>query len=398
MKSFTFWVLSCLILCSCTSTPLISSKLLLERETLYLDHRFNGFSAIDIESEGDIFSIDDKMKEMVRTELSSEETSYKRAKKLLLHLFDQNNINLSYDNLANLTATQSYYSKKANCLSLTIMAYSLAKEAGLNVVFQDVEVPEYWVRNNEFNMLTGHINLLVKPSGNNNSSLIWRSNSLQIDFDPFIQKKQFPAKVIDKNTIMAMFYTNIGAQAIVDEDFIKAYAYLKQATKVSPTFASSWSNLGVLYRMVGDFNLADKTYRYALALSPENLSTLNNLAVLMHKMGDVEEAVILEKLLHKKRLNNPYYHALLADEAYYRQDYNRAKLHYKNAIKLNGSLHELYFGLAKVYYQVKEFERAEFALTKAIKLNNNKEKDNQYIAKLNWLKDDENTVLHSIHQ
>ncbi len=63
-----------------------------------------------------------------------------------------------------MTAAQAYHSKSANCMSLTIMAYAMATHAGMNVAFQEVDIPEYWVRNGKYSLLTGHVNLLVKSN------------------------------------------------------------------------------------------------------------------------------------------------------------------------------------------------------------------------------------------
>jgi tetratricopeptide (TPR) repeat protein len=89
--------------------------------------------------------------------------------------------------------------------------------------------------------------------------------------------------------------------------------------------------------------------------------------------------------LQAKRNNNPYYHAVLADEAYYNQNYQQAVIHYKKAIKLNHKIHELYFGLAKVYYQMNRIPAAKKAIKKALLFNKVKFTERLYSAKLNFL-------------
>ena len=380
-------IVSQLFILSCSTAPTASvSSFKNSPPPLYFDQYFPEYSLVAIESETDVFAIDDEMKHMVNTELLPIKNPHQRAKTLLEHLFAQDYVNLAYESNANLTATQTYHSQTANCMSLTIMAYVLAKEAELDVVFQDVKVPEFWVRNGQYNMVTGHVNLLVKQPVENNVAVMWGRKSLQIDFDPFITKKSFPKRPVNKATILAMFYTNKGAQAMVNQNYTKAYAYLKQATIAAPLFPSSWSNLGILYRLVENYPLANKTYQYALTLNPNNLTVLNNLAMLMKKQGLENEAVLIENKLHNKRIKNPYYHALLGDEALYNGDVKAAKTHFKHAIHLNKTVHEFHYGLAKSYYQLDEYEKAKNALAKAIKLNKSTAKDQQYIAKLNWMR------------
>lgn len=88
-------------------------------------------------------------------------------------------------------AQDAYNQKTANCISLTILAYSLAELAGLDAEFQDVRVPEYWVRNGDYNMLSGHVNLQIKRPKQVSSLLLFDSKGIEVDFDPFIQKQNF---------------------------------------------------------------------------------------------------------------------------------------------------------------------------------------------------------------
>ncbi len=104
--------------------------------SLYLDQQFLPTAPVEIETEQDIFKLDDEMIAMVENKLLSIQSTKKKARLLLEHIFSQDNIALSYASNVNVTARDAYHSKSANCMSLTIMAYALAKEAGLNANFQ----------------------------------------------------------------------------------------------------------------------------------------------------------------------------------------------------------------------------------------------------------------------
>ena len=266
------------------------------------------------------------------------------------------------------------------------MAYAIAKEAKLDVAFQRVSVPEYWVRNGRVNMLTGHINLTVLPPKPSHPTLFLERTSIEIDFDPFVNKKSFPKHKIYKNTVLAMFYNNIGANAMINGDYITAYAYLKKATETDPLFSSAWGNLGILYRFKGYQQNAIDTYRYAINLNHNNLTAMANLSMLLHLSGRYEEARLLDAHIMRKRANNPYYYGLLGDEKLYNGAYHEAINHYKKAIKLNQNIHEFYFGLAKIYYLLHDVDKAESYMKKAIKKNRSAQLNQQYIAKLNILK------------
>jgi len=375
-----------LLLSACQSTNIVSRANTNVNSALYLDDKFPGYQAINIESSKDVFAIDDEMKLMVKTKLTPERSLKKRAAKLLKHIFSQDNIDLDYQSGANLTAIDAYHTQQANCLSLTIMAYVLATESGLDISFQDIDVPEYWVRNGKYNLLTGHVNLVITKPPVHNKMVIWGNDILQIDFDPYVLKKSFPRKKIDKTTVLAMFYNNKGAQALIDLDYTKAYAYFKAATTIAPEFDVSWGNLGILYRLSGFTDLSVKTYQYAITLDGKNLTAMSNLAIVLNMQGKTEEVLKIQKRLHEKRIKNPYYHALLADEAFYNGDTETAIRHFKKAIRIDKSIHDFYFGLAKVYYRANLLKLAKKAMTRAIHLNKGRHVEEQYIAKLNFLK------------
>ncbi|GLX80395.1 hypothetical protein tinsulaeT_37350 [Thalassotalea insulae] len=373
-----------LLVVSCQTTT--SNEKVSVNTTLYIDEAFPKYQTFDIETEQDIFAIDQEMKEMVKEKLLVVRDSKKRAQELLKQLFKKDSINLSYQNLANLTAIDAYHSGTANCMSLTIMAYALAKEAQLDVKFQKIQVPEYWTRNGQYNMLTGHVNLLLTERPNPEQMIIYGKKLIQIDFDPSLFKNAFPKTIIGKPMVLAMFYNNKGADAIVAEQYDLAYAYFKKSTQVAPQFSSAWGNLGILYKVTENYNLAKQAYRYAVELDNRNLTALGNLAFLLKSQGQIAQADKIERLLHSKRIKNPYYYALLADEAFYQGDYHQALMHYKKALKMNYRVHEFHFGLAKVYYALNDIDKAENAMEKAISYSKSENIDSQYIAKLNFLK------------
>jgi len=371
----------------CQTTRNSRQQNLLANTDLYNDEQYTAYKKFIIETEEDVFSIDQAMRTMVEARLLPERNIRRRAKKLLMHLFAKDNLALSYRSTANLTAIDAYNSKKANCMSLTIMAYALAKEAKLNIKFQEVKIPEYWVRNGQYNMLTGHVNLVITEPKDTSTMISFGNDIIEIDFDPFVVKKSFPKKIVNKSTVLAMFYNNKGAQALVKHNFDLAYAYFKQATLVEPSFSSGWGNLGILYKMSGNLALAENVYRYAINIDQENLTTLTNLTLLLKEQGALNEVKLIEHQLHKKRVNNPYYHALLADEAFFKGNNQLALKHYKKALKQNDTIHEFYFGLARVYYQINDIKRAKSAMKKAITFNKVSSTEQMYLAKLNFLKE-----------
>jgi tetratricopeptide (TPR) repeat protein len=375
-----------LLLTACQSVNSKNNLAIVLNEQLLNDQLFVNFQETVIESEQNIFALTPDIKLMVSEKLMPVTDPQKRAVTLLRQIFKNRDIGLIYSSSADLVAADAFHNNTANCLSLTIMAYALAKEAKLNMRFQQVDIPEFWVRNGRYNMLTGHVNLLLiagKPLG---TSVVYGRGNLQIDFDPYVAKKTFPAHIIDKKRVTAMFYNNKAAQAIVDNNYDSAYAYIKASVIADPSYSSGWGALGLLYRLTGNFDLAEQTYQYSLTLDKDNLTVLSNYAILLKMNGDIEAYNQINANLARKRQHNPYYQALLADEANYQGDYLTAIKFYKKAIRLNENVHEFYFELAKIYYHLQYLDKAKWAIRKAIALNRIPRIEHQYVAKLNFLK------------
>ena len=383
MKFFVLLILSLLLLSACQST--IKPTSLAINQQLYLDNDFFLNTSLDIESEEDIFFIDDEMRLSVQQLLAKNQGIIEKTKALLTSIFEKDGIALTYEGNANLTAKETFHTKQANCLSLTILAYVLAKEIGLSAYFQKVDIPEYWIRNGEFNMLTGHVNLKVSSKHFASQTIVYGDNDLQIDFDPAMARNNFPKKVISKKDIIAMFYNNKGAEALVKQQYSVAYQYLKAATMADSKMSRAWGNLGVLYRLTGHLVEAEQIYRFALKLDNNNLTVYTNLSLLLSMQGKEDEAQTIENKIFNLRSHNPYYFALLADEAFYKHNYRKAIKYYKRAIRLNNTIHEFYFGLAKVYYKNRQLPEAKRAIKKALQLNSLEPMQQEYLAKLNFL-------------
>jgi len=394
MKNRHLILVACLpLLFSCQSTDISLPTHTELGADLFLDNTFNVPNSFNLETENEIFRLDDDMLSIVNKKLMKGETAGYKARTLLKHIFHEENISLKYDGNANVTASQAYHSHTANCMSLTIMAYALAHEAGLNVSFQQVDVPEYWVRNGQYNMLTGHVNLVIKEHPSVERDIIWGDTSTEIDFDPFVAKENFPKKVIDKNTVLAMFYNNKGANALIKQNYAVAYQYFRAAITQDESFSSAWGNLGVLYKYTEHYPQAEKVYRHALMLNKSNLTALTNLALLLKDQNRQSEAQSIDNYLHQLRKSNPYYYSLLADEAFHQTAYKEAENNYIKAIELDSKRHEFYFGLAKVYYKQNRIIAAKRSMKKAIRLNKARFINKQYIAKLNFLKQPEFTLI-----
>lgn len=317
-------------------------------------------------TEAEIFALDQTIRNELDVLRNASEGPSETTYAIVELIFKRNDEEMLYNSHANLTAREAYHSRKANCLSLAVLAYSMANYLDLYVGFQQVEIPEYWTHQRGVSLLNNHVNIRVfaKPKRENKQFyLMW--DDIVIDFDPFSPKKKFPSTLITKDHILAMFYNNLGATAFVENNHSVAYQYFKLATQTDPSFAGAWNNLGYLYRANDNYELAMLSYENALRIDKHDLNTLNNIAVLYEHQGNTEKAAEIYAFILQERLQNPYYHRIQGDEAYSRGELEQAIAHYKDALAIDSSEHEFYFGLAKSYFALGKEEQSKRALLKA---------------------------------
>ena len=91
-----------------------------------------------------------------------------------------------------------------------------------------------------------------------------------VDFDPQMLRNYFPRKAVSRDKVIAMFYNNKGADALVANSYPRAYSYFRAAAKISPALQQTWVNLGVLYRMVDEYEQGQTSFAKRLKDANDN--------------------------------------------------------------------------------------------------------------------------------
>jgi tetratricopeptide (TPR) repeat protein len=245
-------------------------------------------------------------------------------------------------------------------------------------------IPEYWTRRAGFSLLNGHINIKIMSPVQPHVFELYRQ-SYQVDFDPQSTRREFPQKIVSKQDVLSMFYNNKGADAVLQKDYVQAYAYFREALVVKPSFDSAWINLGILYRLSEYYPQAEKTYQHALAIKPDSLTALENLAYLYTFTGRNEEALKILAKVESQRNSNPYYHVNLGEQEMEQQHWVQALAHFRKALALDRGKHEVYFGLARIYFEIGELQKSERYFKLAKNSSQNKYDKDRYQSKLELL-------------
>lgn len=379
-----FYVTFTLIFLWGCASRLIPLEPSLDYDSLIFDEAFDGYENVNVESVEQIFFLSDEAKRFVDRTVSDRDGIGEQMRSLARSIFDYSKLDLLYRADATTTASETFKNKAANCLSMSIMTYAMAKRAGFTAQFQDIEIPEYWTRRDGYSLLNGHVNVRLVPRSAVGIFYLY-PDSYIVDFDPQNTSSKFSRKIVSEQDVVSMFYNNKGVDALVKNDFITAYAYFKKAINLTPDFVSAWANLGLLYRKNNLLELAEKTYLYAMKVDDGNLTVYDNLAFL-YRLTDRNN--MADKLIAKvkaKRLDNPYYHYILGEQDFDEQEYEQALEHYRNALRLDRGKHEIYYGLAKAHHALGNTLRSKRYLILAKRKSNNRDEQNRYQGKLNAL-------------
>lgn len=373
-------ILPVLTLMGCQST----NYSVIDTKTLLNDEVFSGYKKVTIERPDEIFELDRDARAFVDSTQLKTQTENKNLKNLVRQIFDHSEHGLRYRSDANSVAVETFENQAANCLSLTIMTYAMAKHAGYDATFYEVDIPEYWTRRDGVNLLNGHINLRISLRNNSKKNQM-SEDYIDVDFDPQAIRDDFHRQAVSKNKVIAMFYNNKGADALLAGNDLLAYAYFKEAATFYDGFGSTWVNLGVLYRRMGQFDLAQSSYENAIALDDDNFTAWENLALLFRLQGKDKDAESIRRKVIAKREANPFYHYILGEEALDIGKPDEAVAHFNRARRLDRTRHEILFGLGKAHLELGDIARAKKFMELAAKHAVDAQDEYRYLNKVSML-------------
>jgi Flp pilus assembly protein TadD len=380
LYSFSFCI-TCALLLGCQTARWESTSV--SSGELLVDNHFVG-DTYQPETMQQIFALPEATKRELQHIVAGQNIAERKAKSVLRYILSFADDGLLYDNAATRTAAETLTYGRANCLSLSILAFSMAKEVGMDAVFQDVQIPEYWTSEMNQTWLNGHVNLRLRQNklSNNNIGISLLGRDIVVDFDPYTLKNRFAEHEIRAKRVVAMFYNNKAARAFSLENYAQAYRYYRAAAEIDADFAVTWSNLAILYRVHGLYDLAERSYNFSLSLDPTSTNTLSNLAYLYRLTGSISKAKQLEQQVLAHRRSNPYYYIMLGNEAFKRDELQEAISQFKNSLQLDRQNHEAYFGLARTYYLLDNTNRASYYMEKALRFATTEQDQQRYEYKL----------------
>lgn len=307
----------------------------------------------------ELFRLDPALVRRLQDAATQSLSAPKRLEQLLALLYGGEMKPFPYAAGHSTVAATTWQQGRGDCLSLTVLAYAMARELQMSAQMQEVKVPLLFDRRDGVDFANEHVNLLVRESGLS----VWTNGRLDakdmiVDFEPQMGANR-EGKALSDEAILARFYNNRGAEYLVEDQRALAYAYLKAAILVNPAYPSSYSNLAQLYQRAGLVLDAEHLLRHGLGLSKQTLVPLSTLHRLLLTQGREAEALETARLLQSQRERDPYYWIGLGLSHMNQGRARQAIEALEEAQQLTSGFDEVHRHLAAAYAMVGELTRAQ---------------------------------------
>ncbi|WP_417317561.1 tetratricopeptide repeat protein [Emcibacter sp.] len=304
--------------CVTTSSPKTDySEVFIGRGALLSGYALWGPEADRLpEPEDSVLDMTSNMLAFTKENIPRKNAEAVKVKALVKALISPDGLNMTYTRTATFTAEEAFLKAEGNCLGFSYLTVLMARQQGLNAVFQEVDVPPLWSSSREkLIYATRHVNVRIQSRAGRDFVL----DIDQVNVDP-----AYPTRIMTDAEAEAHYYSNRGAVFLNQGDMKNAFRYLVKAIRLSPETSYFWSNLGVFYRQNNLLDHAEMAYHAALKYDQSNHSALSNLAILYDIKGDEEEAEYFAEKARDYQKKNPYFHFFRAQDAYNNGDYESA--------------------------------------------------------------------------
>ncbi len=305
-----------------------------------------------------LFFVPDQMLQEVQSRFGHLQSS-RAASTLAKWLIDPDGYNLVYDISANLKPSNALEEKRGNCLSFTLLLIELADSINVEIRPNQVDLPDTWGDSGEDNLVFyRHINGIHKN---------YRQTQV---LDLAIQDYDFayPQRVISKEHAAALLFSNKGVDGLKENNYEKAFHYLKLSISHYPNNPDMWINLGAAYKSAGQLDLAEASFLHALGLRDRNNLAASNLERLYRSEGQQSKARHYAKKAERARKRNPYYQFKVAQSRFKQSHYDDSLNAVQKAIRFHNKDHRFFDLRSRIHFVKRRYVEALKDLDKAFRL------------------------------
>jgi Flp pilus assembly protein TadD len=323
----------------------------------------------------ELLAVNDDMRAFLQEQIPYEFLSDEKKMERILRGLLAEGLDLQYSNLMTYNAEQTFNARRGNCLSFTNLYIALAREAGLDVSYQEVSVPPSWSAVGDRHYFNLHINVLVN---------LGHEGRKVIDFDVQNRSDEIRGRPVADSIAEAQYDNNMAVHYLEEGDLPLAFLHSRRAIEARPQAGYFWANLGTILRHAGELDDAEEAYITAIELSNEP-SAISNLARLYKRQGQHELAAKYAQLAESFRRKNPYYLYNLAGKAYEEGSFEEANALLRSAINKRRDEPEFYRLYGLTWVHLGKPGRAEDSFEQAVRYAYNPEQSSLYEHKLRLL-------------
>jgi tetratricopeptide (TPR) repeat protein len=310
-----------------------------------------------------------------------------KLRRMVAFMLGKDGLNLQYKADATNTVAEAYRTREVNCLSFTLMAVALAREAGLKAQGQQIDRVLAWNLVGDVVMQSLHANAVVTLKDRNLQVKDGRDFVLDIASSGlYSQDYIVHGFTVADDRLLASFYGNRAMELLARGHLTQAEAWLGKALELDPEEAVLWNNAGVLSQRMGDDPAAEARFLHAASRNPRLMSVLNNLVALYADRGDAARATYWKERAEHVLRRDPFYQYSVAERNAEAGDYDAAARYYRRAIALDKRERLFHFGLARAYTHLGKLSQAAEELDAAVKLSTEDADRQRFQAKLDALR------------
>lgn len=305
-----------------------------------IDRPLESAATDDPRLDADVLALDANVRAELLAHLDAA-SKRQRLQQLVELMQSPQQLGLRYTATATNTAMETLRTGEGNCLALSALFVAVARAAGLDARFQDVELLPTWRQDGDVFVSERHINAVVAING----------EPLIVDFLVQPAGSTVRSHVISDRAMTAQYLNNIGVEHLAAGRIALAYRFFRRSIEASPDTPYLWLNLGVALSRNDQRDDAEAVYLHAVLLDERDAVALSNLAALYEASGRGELAQSAQLRVERLRRGNPYYRYWQAEGDYRGGDYAGAITQLRAALALKPAEGAFYFALARAYIQ-----------------------------------------------
>lgn len=326
-----------------------------------------------LEDASSLLHVTDEMRRFARSATGGRMGVDARTNALVEALASPQGLHMQYDAQASLTAQQAFEQHRANCLAYTFLFVALAREVGIPVKFNDVDIPPLWDMGDEkTSLLYRHINARVElPSA--------FYTVVDVGGDEF--DTTYAQFLVPDEEAEAQFYNNRAVELRLQKRLDDALRYEVRALELAPNADYLWVNLSSLYLLEGNPRAARIAVTQALKLNSSSMLGYDTASQVYEKLGNHQLAQYFTERARYFIEQNPYYHYQLAVAALNQKDDETAFQEARRAIMLYPKDSRFFFLIAVVLNDQGNDKLAGASMKAALALAPNEAQQERYKSK-----------------